>query len=97
MNRPETDRRNFLKSSAAAAAAGWIASGTAAMGRAGQPAAKVGTVRLGAPVFDAPQDPEELALAHRKLGYRAAYCPAVGLNDKDRIREISAACPATCR
>ena len=32
-------------------------------------------IRLGAPVFDAPPDPEGLALAHRKLGYRAAYCP----------------------
>jgi sugar phosphate isomerase/epimerase len=48
-------------------------------------------VRLGAPVFDAPQDPEELALAHRKLGYRAAYCPRASLDDKDRIREIRAA------
>ncbi len=42
-------------------------------------------------MFDAPKDPEGLALAHRKLGYRAAYCPAVGLNDKERIREIAAA------
>ena len=42
-------------------------------------------------MFNAPQDPEGLALAHRKLGYRAAYCPGVGLNDKDRIRDIEQA------
>ena len=48
-------------------------------------------VRLGAPV-DAPgDDPEALALAHRKLGYRAAYCPDVKLEDKDRIRAVSEA------
>ncbi|MCS7238558.1 MAG: TIM barrel protein [Thermoguttaceae bacterium] len=48
-------------------------------------------VRLGGPIFNPPQDPEELAVAHRRLGYRAAYCPAVSLSDKERIRDISAA------
>lgn len=48
-------------------------------------------IRLGGPVFDAPQDPEGLALAHRKQGYRAAYCPNVGLGEKDRIRDLAAA------
>ena len=27
-------------------------------------------------------------MVHRKLGYRAAYCPGVSLDDKDRIRDI---------
>ena len=49
-------------------------------------------VRLGGPVFDVPPDPEAFALAHRKLGYRAAYCPDVRLNDKERIRDYAAAC-----
>jgi sugar phosphate isomerase/epimerase len=53
--------------------------------------AKPHALRLGGPVFDAPADPEGLALAHRKLGYRAAYCPGVGLNDKERIRDVVAA------
>jgi sugar phosphate isomerase/epimerase len=50
-------------------------------------------VRLGAPVFGVPKnaDPEQLALAHRKTGYRAAYCPAVKLDDADRIRDITKA------
>ncbi|MHC4177158.1 MAG: sugar phosphate isomerase/epimerase family protein [Planctomycetota bacterium] len=91
MNSRHTSRRNFLKGSAAAVAAGWVQSSTAAVGRAEQSAGKTSPIRLGAPVFDAPQDPEALALAHRRLGYRAAYCPGVALNDKDRIREISAA------
>jgi sugar phosphate isomerase/epimerase len=48
-------------------------------------------IRLGAPV-DAPgDDPEALALAHRKLGYRAAYCPDVKLADKERIRAVAEA------
>lgn len=50
-----------------------------------------GSVRLGGPVFQPPQDPEELALAHRRLGYRAAYCPAVKLTDREGIREIATA------
>jgi len=65
--------------------------GIAASAQAGQQKAKVSPVRIGAPVFGASQDPEVLALAHRKLGYRAAYCPAVQLDDKQRIQEISRA------
>jgi sugar phosphate isomerase/epimerase len=48
-------------------------------------------IRLGAPVDAGSDDPEALALAHRKLGYRAAYCPDVKLADKDRIRNMSEA------
>jgi sugar phosphate isomerase/epimerase len=42
-------------------------------------------------MFNAPADPEELALAHRKLGYRAAYCPSIALDDSTRIKETEAA------
>ncbi|MCP5518334.1 MAG: sugar phosphate isomerase/epimerase [Verrucomicrobiales bacterium] len=45
-------------------------------------------LRLGAPVFDAPDDPEELARRHRELGYGAAYCPGVALTETDRIRAL---------
>ncbi len=92
MNARRTDRRGFLQRSAATAiAAGWL---PAALGRAAEDAGapgKLRPIRLGGPVFDAPQDPEGIALAHKKLGYRAAYCPAVGLDDADRIRAIRAA------
>src|SRR5690242_12578460 len=47
----------------------------------------VGSIRLGGPIFDKKSDdPEELALAHRKLGYGAAYCPNIPLTDTARIR-----------
>ncbi len=45
-------------------------------------------MRLGGPVFVDTQDPVELAQAHRKVGYGAAYCPKVSIEDKDRIRAI---------
>lgn len=48
-------------------------------------------LRLGGPAFAQTKDPEELALAHRKLGYRAAYCPSVPLTDTDRIRAFAIA------
>ena len=48
-------------------------------------------IRLGGPVFNSSDDPVELARAHRKLGYRAAYCPRVALEDKQRIAAIEKA------
>jgi sugar phosphate isomerase/epimerase len=42
-------------------------------------------VRLGGPSFAKTDDPEELALAHRQLGYRAAYCPNVPVSDSQKI------------
>ena len=47
------------------------------------------SIRLGGPSFAGTEDPEALALAHRKLGYRAAYCPSVSLKDTDRIRALT--------
>lgn len=37
-------------------------------------------------MFEQTSDPEALALAHRRLGYRAAYCPRIPVADTDRIR-----------
>jgi len=45
-------------------------------------------MRLGAPVFVDTDDPDALAQAHRELGYRAAYCPELTLDDPDRIRAV---------
>lgn len=82
-------RRRFLQATFAAAGAGPWLHGLTARSCAADGAGR--TIRLGAPVFQAPQDPEELARAHRQLGYRAAYCPAVSLTERDRIRDITAA------
>jgi sugar phosphate isomerase/epimerase len=77
---PPLDRRSFL------AAAGSALAG-AATGRPSQPPATAGArVRLGAPVSVPGDDPEALARAHRAKGYRAAYCPAIRLDDRERIR-----------
>lgn len=83
-----TTRREFLKAGAALTAAAALPSGRVLA----EPASKqTKALRLGGPVFGAPQDPDGLALAHRKLGYRAAYCPGVALGDSDRIRAVRAA------
>jgi sugar phosphate isomerase/epimerase len=87
-----TDRRSFLRRAAgAAAAAGWLHARLPHTAYGLPPSDKPHPIRLGAPVFKAPKDPEELALAHQKLGYRAAYCPNVTLQESERIREIAAA------
>ena len=46
-------------------------------------------IRLGGPAFATMEDPREIAQAHRKLGYRAAYCPKIPLEDAARIRAVS--------
>lgn len=88
MNR-STSRRDFLTQAAAVAATGWLAASSSKLRAA--PTSTTHPIRLGAPIFKGPRDPEELALAHRKLGYRAAYCPAVKLDETERIRDIAAA------
>ena len=90
------DRRGFVKGSIAAAVmsafthtGGHMAANAAET--SDRPAGKLHPLRLGAPIFDTADDPEELARAHRKLGYRAAYCPRVALNDTQRIDAIAQA------
>lgn len=75
-------RRRFLGRAALSAAALTGATASAARAPTGRPA----PLRLGAPVFNAAEDPEAIALAHRQLGYRAAYCPNVTPDQTDRIR-----------
>jgi sugar phosphate isomerase/epimerase len=55
------------------------------------PAAGGRPVRLGAPIFLKSDDPRELAREHRRLGYSAAYCPAVKAGDSAAAREIEKA------
>jgi len=46
-------------------------------------------MRLGGPVFVETDDPDELARAHRALGYRAAYAPGgLKVSDTHRIKAI---------
>jgi len=86
------DRRAFLQTSARAAAAA-VVLGSASLLPVSVSAgtAKCLPLRLGGPAFADGQDPEQLAMAHRKLGYSAAYCPNVSLNDSDKIRAYASA------
>ena len=45
-------------------------------------------VRLGGPIFTDVTDPVEMARAHRRLGYRAAYCPKADVKDTVMVRAI---------
>jgi sugar phosphate isomerase/epimerase len=82
-----SNRRSFLRRSLAlAATAAIVKPGSLLVEPASGASAKRQSIRLGAPVFVNTSDPEELALAHRKLGYRAAYCPNVALGDAQKVR-----------
>lgn len=49
------------------------------------------SIRFGGPIFLKSDDPEALAREHRRLGYSAAYCPSVKLQDTEKIRAIEKA------
>ena len=81
-----TTRRDFLGRAAGAAAVGALANMNSVFAAATPSASQ--PLRLGGQSFAKTEDPEELALAHRKLGYRAAFCPGVSLNDAPRIKAL---------
>ena len=83
------DRRSFLKTIARGSVAVGALSAVAPVRADRVPRdAAPGSVHLGGPIFIKSDDPQELALAHRKLGYSAAYCPNIALNDASRIRAV---------
>lgn len=45
-------------------------------------------IKLGAPVFNAGVDPDEIARRCREKGYTSAYCPQVSCNDTERLKRI---------
>jgi sugar phosphate isomerase/epimerase len=48
-------------------------------------------IRFGGPIFLKSDDPDALAREHRRLGYSAAYCPGVKLQETEKIRAIEKA------
>ncbi len=70
-----------------------VAVGAWALPRTRAVAARAGAnaVRLGGPIYVKTDDPVELAQAHRQLGYSAAYCPNVALDDSARIQAMAEA------
>jgi sugar phosphate isomerase/epimerase len=88
----KSSRRIFLQNSFRIAATGALLAPVSNFFRPASAAESSGrALRLGGPSFAKTEDPEELALIHRKLGYRAAYCPGVPLKDTDRIRALAEA------
>ncbi len=86
MAKEDVTRRGFIKGAVGVAAVAGLAGSVPA-----QQSAPAKSVRRGAPIFEKTNDPEKMALAHKKLGYRAAYCPEVKLEDADRINAIAEA------
>jgi sugar phosphate isomerase/epimerase len=63
----------------------------AAMSAASLVSAPRRSIRFGGPIFLKSDDPDALAREHRRLGYSAAYCPGVKLQDTEKIRAIEKA------
>lgn len=90
MNPTQVTRRRFVGHClAASAVAGLLRAPAEAAGESRARSRATRPIRLGGPGFAKADDPEEMAVAHRKLGYAAAYCPNVPLSDSARIREIA--------
>ena len=85
-----SDRRCFMKQAGAALMGSQWFGARALLAKEAAPGPS-GSLRLGGPIFVKTEDPDELAAAHQKLGYRAAYCPKVDLNDSTRVRAIAVA------
>jgi sugar phosphate isomerase/epimerase len=91
MERRHSNRRGFLQTSLC------VVGGLATIGGPGISLPAMGAsrkmlpIRLGGPVFADSQEPEQLALAHRKLGYSAAYCPNVSINDSAKVHAYAEA------
>lgn len=77
-------RRGFLKSATAITYAATVFPRMAAA--SSRSASAQMPIRLGGPTFSDADDPGELALAHRKLGYSAAYVPVISVADSGKIR-----------
>jgi len=85
-------RREFLKQSVSAVGAGAAWTGATARASAAQALSEAAggssRIRVGGPLFTDSPDPVDLARAHRRLGYRAAYCPKADVNDAPVVRAI---------
>jgi sugar phosphate isomerase/epimerase len=80
MHDPTSSRRSFVKTGLAGAAIAL----TSPIARVTNAQTASHKLRLGGPVFDKYQNPDQWILALKKLGYSAAYCP-VGANTTDDV------------
>jgi sugar phosphate isomerase/epimerase len=85
-NTQRQSRRAFINSSLAIGAMTLLLNDQDVLGTEESRWSGRNLILLGGPAFANTDDPELLAAAHRKLGYRAAYCPNVGAADSEKIR-----------
>ena len=83
----DMSRRNFIQFSLV---------GTASMAASSLIKAKTNTasrnpIRLGGPIFDRYEDPNEWIEAHKKLGYSATYCPLKADDDAEHVKAFEEA------
>lgn len=85
------NRRQFVQGALGVTAAAHAMKASPALAfESGQPGTSH-SIRLGGPVYVKTDDPVELAAAHRRFGYRAAYCPNIPLKDSARIQATAEA------
>ncbi|GAA4421532.1 hypothetical protein GCM10023187_57480 [Nibrella viscosa] len=84
MNDTTILRRTFLQSTA-------LLAGSVLLPNHSFAKAAPNALRLGGPIFLKSDDPAELAREHRRLGYSAAYVPAVNTQDSANIKAIEKA------
>jgi sugar phosphate isomerase/epimerase len=89
MAQERLDRRQFVRGIVTTAAVGGLMTAQDRKGSAKGGGGRA--IRLGGPIFAGGDDPGALAAAHRRRGYRAAYCPRVSVDEGDRVRAIAAA------
>ena len=90
MNKRTLQRRDFLRRSLGAVAlVSLLRPASLLRAQAAPASAPSSALRLGGPSYAKTDDPDELARAHRQLGYRAAYCPGVSLKDDARIKALT--------
>lgn len=82
-------RRTFVKSSVLGAAA--LASGYALESSGSNAKIQTMPLRLGGPVFEEYDGPDEWVRAVKTLGYNAAYCPVDADEDNDIVKAYEAA------
>jgi sugar phosphate isomerase/epimerase len=81
-------RREFLAAARAIPLIGAARAFSANVGDMATATVQSRAIRRGGPIFLKSDDPADLAREHRRLGYSAAYCPAVTTADSDRVRAV---------
>jgi len=91
MDSTKLNRRCFLKRTTVAAAATTVLAALFEPVSVSKTSASesLKPILLGGSAYLGAEDPDALAFAHEKLGYSAAYCPDIALNDSAKIKAVA--------